>query len=403
MHCLWLNNRKTPRTQFALPFINPGSASSPAQLSPSSPSSSTPPRSTMSSSATSSAAVQPGTPSLDPALVADFQRHLTKSRNIVALIGAGLSASSGLATFRGPGGMWQNHDVFLLASPAGFVNDPGLVWQFYSYRREQALKAQPNKAHKALAELARKVPGFTMLTQNVDNLSPRAGHPDDQLLQLHGNLFDLKCWNESGCGYTEKGNTTVPLTPALDTALIRGPNDGVLDGSTRPRANPLMLAGLERINREILGEDYVSSEPTVNDVAPLGSTQGKGVPLGNTLQSKIDKKDLPQCPKCKSNLLRPGVVWFGEALPEDTINKAEALFEDEADPIDLCLVIGTSAQVWPAAGYVAEARNKGARVAVVNLYEDDVRKNVIAGRDWAFIGDAAEVIPLILKPVIGEV
>ncbi|KAI6461826.1 hypothetical protein MCOR17_006168 [Pyricularia oryzae] len=405
-----LHNLKTPRTQFALPFPNPGRASSfPAQLSPSSlsrlssPSSSTPPRSTMSSSATSSAAVQPITPPLDPALVADFQNHLAKSRNIVAIIGAGLSASSGLATFRGPGGLWQNEDVFVLASPAGFVNDPGLVWQFYSYRREEALKAQPNKAHRALAELARKVPGFTMLTQNVDNLSPRAGHPADQLLELHGNLFDLKCWNESGCGYIEKGNTTVPLTPALDTALIRGPKDGVLDDSTRPRANPIMLAGLERKNREILGDNYVASEPTVNDVAPLGTTQGKGVPLGDTLQSKIDRKDLPQCPKCKSELLRPGIVWFGESLPEDTVDKADALFQDEADSIDLCLVIGTSAKVWPAAGYVDEARDKGARVAVVNLYEDDGSKNVIPGRDWSFIGDAAEVIPLILKPVIGEV
>nr|EAQ70781.1 hypothetical protein MGCH7_ch7g188 [Pyricularia oryzae 70-15] len=314
-------------------------------------------------------------------LVADFQNHLAKSRNIVAIIGAGLSASSGLATFRGPGGLWQNQDVFVLASPAGFVNDPGL------------------SSRRAGQESA----GLHDADQNVDNLSPRAGHPADQLLELHGNLFDLKCWNESGCGYTEKGNTTVPLTPALDTALIRGPKDGVLDDSTRPRANPIMLAGLERKNREILGDNYVASEPTVNDVAPLGTTQGKGVPLGDTLQSKIDRKDLPQCPKCKSELLRPGIVWFGESLPEDTVDKADALFQDEADPIDLCLVIGTSAKVWPAAGYVDEARDKGARVAVVNLYEDDGSKNVIPGRDWSFIGDAAEVIPLILKPVIGEV
>lgn len=97
-----------------------------------------------------------------------FQQHLSKSTRILALLGAGLSASSGLPTFRGAGGLWRTHDATDLATPEAFSADPGLVWQFYSYRRHMALKAKPNPAHYALAELARKKEGFLTLSQNVD-------------------------------------------------------------------------------------------------------------------------------------------------------------------------------------------------------------------------------------------
>jgi NAD-dependent deacetylase sirtuin 5 len=97
-----------------------------------------------------------------------FQEHLDKSTRILALLGAGLSASSGLPTFRGAGGMWRTHDATSLATPEAFERDPGLVWQFYSYRRHMALKAKPNPAHYALAELARKREQFITLSQNVD-------------------------------------------------------------------------------------------------------------------------------------------------------------------------------------------------------------------------------------------
>jgi len=97
-----------------------------------------------------------------------FQEHLRKSRRILALLGAGLSASSGLPTFRGAGGLWRDHDAVSLATPEAFDREPGLVWQFYGYRRHMALKARPNKAHYALAELARRKPDFLTLSQNVD-------------------------------------------------------------------------------------------------------------------------------------------------------------------------------------------------------------------------------------------
>jgi hypothetical protein len=100
--------------------------------------------------------------------IKDFQRCLESSDRILALLGAGLSASSGLPTFRGAGGMWKNHQATSLATPQAFRHDPGLVWQFYSYRRHMALQAKPNPAHYALAELARRKKNFITLTQNVD-------------------------------------------------------------------------------------------------------------------------------------------------------------------------------------------------------------------------------------------
>ena len=100
--------------------------------------------------------------------VESFKDYVEKSDRILALLGAGLSASSGLPTFRGAGGIWRNNEATALATPQAFQRDPGLVWQFYSYRRHMALAAQPNKAHYALAELSKKKPNFITLSQNVD-------------------------------------------------------------------------------------------------------------------------------------------------------------------------------------------------------------------------------------------
>lgn len=105
----------------------------------------------------------------DPDLVS-FSAHLKSSTRILALLGAGLSASSGLPTFRGAGGFWRKYDAVSLATPEAFESDPSLVWQFYNYRRHMALKAQPNRAHLALAELARKKQEFLTISQNVDGM-----------------------------------------------------------------------------------------------------------------------------------------------------------------------------------------------------------------------------------------
>ncbi len=109
--------------------------------------------------------------SISPADLESFSSHLQSSRRILALLGAGLSAASGLPTFRGAGGLWRSHDAMSLATPEAFSRNPGLVWQFYSYRRHMALQAKPNPAHFALAELAKRKSGFLTLTQNVDGIS----------------------------------------------------------------------------------------------------------------------------------------------------------------------------------------------------------------------------------------
>ena len=108
------------------------------------------------------------TPSAD---IQSFSEYLKGCRRILALLGAGTSAASGLPTFRGTGGLWRQYDATALATPEAFENDPGLVWQFYSHRRHMALRAQPNRAHHALAELARRNKDFVTLSQNADGTS----------------------------------------------------------------------------------------------------------------------------------------------------------------------------------------------------------------------------------------
>ncbi|KIY00472.1 uncharacterized protein Z520_04157 [Fonsecaea multimorphosa CBS 102226] len=297
--------------------------------------------------------------------VASFVQQLQSSKRIVALLGAGLSASSGLPTFRGAGGLWRTYDATMLATPEAFQQDPGLSWQFYSYRRHMALNAKPNRAHLALAELARRNPNFITLSQNVDGLSPRAGHPPAQLKLLHGNLFDVKCWDEYGCGYSRKNDFTDPIVPAL--ALPPDAQDSQLKAAIKQKHALIRGADISDVDVEI---------------------------------PKLKREDLPQCPSCKKNLLRPGVVWFGEGLPEDVIGEVHEFF-DRPEKIDLMLVIGTSAKVYPAAGYTHIAREKGARVAVINMDRSDAQQ--LTKHDWFFEGDAAVIVPEILKSVIGEV
>lgn len=117
----------------------------------------------------------------------------------------------------------------------------------------------------------------------------------------------------------------------------------------------------------------------------------------------LSDEELPQCPEC-NGLLRPGVVWFGEPLPTTTLETVEEWMSSE--PIDLMLVIGTSSQVYPAAGYVDDARDKGARVAVINMEPYSPRKSraePLKETDWFFEGDASVILPDILKSVIGEI
>ena len=123
----------------------------------------------------------------------------------------------------------------------------------------------------------------------------------------------------------------------------------------------------------------------------------------NVNTATINPADLPHCPDCKEGLLRPGVVWFGEDLPEDTLSEIDIWMAK--DMIDLILVIGTTATVYPAAGYVDKARRRGAKVAVINMdgMDGDLgAAGSLSDVDFLFQGDASKILPEILKPIIGE-
>jgi NAD-dependent deacetylase len=116
---------------------------------------------------------------------------VSDAHRIAVLTGAGVSAESGIPTFRGLDGLWNGRDPMSLATPEAFAADPALVWEFYNWRRDLVARAQPNPAHDALAALARRTTGLTLITQNVDRLHQRAGSPG--VIELHGNLSDVRC------------------------------------------------------------------------------------------------------------------------------------------------------------------------------------------------------------------
>jgi NAD-dependent SIR2 family protein deacetylase len=180
-------------------------------------------------------------------------------------------------------------------------------------------------------------------------LSPRAGHPDSKLRLLHGSILDVKCFNK--CGYVEHHNLADPPCPVLAPASEDYPPDQTL---------PLL-------------------DPTVP--APL-----------------IKLKDLPHCPKCKRGLLRPGVVWFGEELDQTILKDVDNWIM--RGKVDLMLVVGTAAAVYPAAGYTRKAQRKGAVVAVVNPDPDSARG--LRSDDFFFQGSAAEILPQLFEGVIGR-
>lgn len=268
-----------------------------------------------------------------------FTQVLRSSKHIIAVCGAGLSAASGIPTFRGAGGLWRKYDAISLATPEAFEEDPSRVWQFYHYRRETALKAQPNAAHHALGQFTqgelrkRLAPAsavFKIITQNVDGLSPRAhaalpdpAQANSNTIEMHGRVHDTVC---TVCGDRDF-NTDSPICAAL--------------------------AGTEML---------------------VEAHEDHHIPL----------EDLPRCKKngC-GGLLRPGVVWFGEEpLRMDEIDKY-------VEAADLCLVIGTSSTVYPAAGYADEVQSHGGKVAVFNLD----RSAGDGDADFLFLGPCEETLP----------
>ena len=214
-------------------------------------------------------------------------------------------------------------------------------------------------------------------------LSQRANHPIQQLHLLHGNLFRVKC-SSYKCDYS-RDDYTDPIVPSL--AIPRTSNPSSND-KTGQEASKSITKALEEKQTET--EEQEEEEDISNESTPLPS---------------IKAKDLPHCPKC-NHLLRPDIVWFGEQLPKNSIQAVNNWIWNQNSPIDLILVIGTSAKVYPAAGYVDIARKLGAKVAVVNMDPNDIPFGVgsLNKREngWFFQGEAGVVVPNILRGVIGD-
>ena len=218
---------------------------------------------------------------------------------IVILSGAGLSAESGLGTFRDTDGLWTRYDLTEVATPEGFARNPALVHEFYNARRANCLGAQPNPAHLALAHLQQSAPDrVTLVTQNVDDLLERAGARD--VVHMHGNLTRALC---AACGHR------------WDAPKVMSPTD--------------------------------------------------------------------PCPACTAHATRPDIVWFGEfPYYMDQIDAALAR-------ADLFVAIGTSGNVYPAAGFVQQASEAGARTLELNL---DAAANADQFDDARF-GPASRIVP----------
>jgi NAD-dependent deacetylase len=121
----------------------------------------------------------------------ELKEIIARSKRITVLTGAGISAESGVPTFRGSGGIWRNYQVTDVATPQAFARDPELVWEFYNWRRDLISKVTFNPGHTALVKLEKYVNDFTLITQNVDGLHREAG--SRRLLEIHGNLWEVKC------------------------------------------------------------------------------------------------------------------------------------------------------------------------------------------------------------------
>ncbi len=176
-----------------------------------------------------------------------------KPRRVVAFTGAGVSADSGIPTFRGPHGLWRDFRAEDLATPEAFERDPQLVWEWYEWRRDLIRKAEPNAAHKAIAELEHAI----VVTQNVDGIHVRAGSRD--VVELHGNIFRVRCTRERKTMRREEPFDALP--PRCDCGALLRP-DVVWFGE------PLAEDDLAHASAAIMGADLLLVVGTSGIVYP---------------------------------------------------------------------------------------------------------------------------------------
>jgi NAD-dependent deacetylase len=153
-----------------------------------------------------------------PAIPSELVEALREARSVAVLTGSGISAESGVPTFReAQTGLWELYDPQRLATPEAFARDPKLVWEWYEWRRELVEKAHPNPGHRALAQLEALVPDFTLITQNVDGLHARAG--SQNVIELHGNILRTKCSVEGMSVEEYENDASPPLCPNCGAPL----------------------------------------------------------------------------------------------------------------------------------------------------------------------------------------
>ncbi len=142
-------------------------------------------------------------------VIGELAGRIKTASRITVLTGAGVSAASGVPTFRGTGGLWRNYRPEELATPDAFRRDPKLVWEWYNWRRELIARCRPNPAHEVLAEWGHRYPGFILITQNVDGLHEKAG--SDDAVRFHGSIWEVLCWNRCSAAPQRWRDERVPL------------------------------------------------------------------------------------------------------------------------------------------------------------------------------------------------
>ena len=151
-----------------------------------------------------------------PLAIQELKARLARATEVTVLTGAGISADSGVPTFRGADGLWKDHRPEELASPEAFARNPKLVWEWYNWRRELIATKQPNHAHTALVELEHRIKNFWLITQNVDGIHPLAG--SQRLSEIHGNIWKVRC---TQCGKVTV-NRDVPIAILPECVTCHG-------------------------------------------------------------------------------------------------------------------------------------------------------------------------------------
>ncbi|XP_078282899.1 NAD-dependent protein deacylase sirtuin-5, mitochondrial isoform X1 [Rhinoraja longicauda] len=236
--------------------------------------------------------------------LSEFREIFAKAKHITILTGAGTSAESGVPTFRGAGGFWRKWQAQDLATPEAFSRNPSRVWEFYHYRRELMLSKQPNPAHVAIADCeARLSKQGRKVVVITQNIDELHKRAGSKdIYEIHGSLFKTRC---TSC--------------------------------------------------KNVAENYKS--PICSALA------GKGAPDPDTKDARIPVENLPRCKESGCNgLLRPHVVWFGEILDSDILVEVNK----ELEICDLCLLVGTSSIVYPAALFAPQVAARGVPVAEFN-------------------------------------